>query len=185
MSDKSKSCPSVDPQSIDEMSHRRRLRRQFIIGMLWLSIWAGLVSFGTETSFWLVLLVVFLLAIGGGAIALFWLARWAERNAPGGQFSIASLFLAMIFVAAFLSCIRWTLVASASARLNRFPATQLGENLEPTLFEFAMTSLFALAMLCASLPIVLGLLDSVMWSAVWLIKRPGFRAFAVRFLRAK
>jgi hypothetical protein len=151
--------------------------------MLWLSIWAGLVSFSTDTPFWLVLLAVFFLAVGGGAVAVFWMARWAERNEPGGQFSIASLFLAMVYAAVFLSCIRWTLVASQQARLNRFPTTRLGEGLEPTLFEFAMTSLFALAMLYVSLPIVLGLLDSVMWFVVWLIKRPGFRAFAARFWR--
>jgi hypothetical protein len=150
--------------------------------MVWIAIWAGLVSLATQTSFAIVMPSMLALALGGGAIAVFWLARWAERAGRGGQFGIASLFLLMVYVAAFLGSVRWCLVATHQARQPRFPKAELTPELEPTLLEFAMTSLFGLVILYISLPILLGLLDSVMWSAVWLLKRPWFKAIAVRVL---
>jgi hypothetical protein len=162
---------------------RRRLWWQFVFGMLWIAVWAGLVSLATQTPFWIVMPALLGLALVGGAIALFWMARWAERDAPGGQFGIASLFLLIVYIATFLSCVRWSLVATRQARLQRFPTAELTADLEPTLFEFSMASLFGLGMLYISLPLLLGLLDSVMWSAVWLLKRPWFKAVALRVLR--
>jgi hypothetical protein len=120
------------------------------------------------------------LALGGGAIAVLWLARWAERAAPGGRFGIASLLLLMVYIAAFLASVRWCLIATQQARQQGFPKAESTVELEPTLLEFAMTSLFGLVILYISLPILLGLLDSVMWSAVWLLKRPWFKALALR-----
>jgi hypothetical protein len=160
----------------------RRLWWQFFWRMLWVAVWAGLVALATHTSFWIIMPAMLGLALGGGAIAVFWMARWAERDAPGGQFGIASLFLLMVYVAAFLSCVRWSLVATQRASLQRYHNAELAVDLEPNLFEFAMASLFGLVMLYISLPILLGLLDSVMWFAVWLIKRPWFKAFAMRVL---
>ena len=170
-------------ESPGNAASRRRLCWQFIWGMLWIAAWAGLVSLATMTPFWIIMPAMLALALGGGAIALFWLARWAERDAPSGQFGIASLFLLMVYIAAFLSSLRWCLIASHQARQRRFPTAELSTDLEPTLLEFAMTSLFGLVMLYISLPILLGLLDSVMWSAVWLLKRPWFKAIALRVLR--
>ena len=164
---------AVDP-------NRRRLSWQFIWGMLWIAAWASLVSLATQTPFWIIMPAMLALALGGGAIALFWFARWAERDAPSGQFGIASLFLLMVYIAAFLASVRWCLVATHQARLQRFPTAELPSELEPTLFEFAMTAMFGSVMLYISLPILLGLLDSVMWSAVWLLKRPWFKAIALR-----
>jgi hypothetical protein len=150
--------------------------------MLWITIWAGLVSLATQTSFAIVMPAMLALALGGGAIAVFWVARWAERDVPGGQFGIASLFLLMVYIAAFLASVRWCLIATHQGRQQRFPKAELTDELEPTLLEFAMTSLFGLVILYISLPILLGLLDSVMWSVVWLLKRPWFKALALRVL---
>lgn len=150
--------------------------------MVWIAIWAGLVSLATQKSFAIVMPSMLVLALGGGAIAVFWLARWAERAAPGGQFGIASLFLLMVYIAAFLASVRWCLSATHQARQQRFPNAELSAELEPNLLEFAMTSLFGLVILYISLPILLGLLDSVMWSAVWLLKRPRFKALLRRIL---
>jgi hypothetical protein len=168
--------------TIADIATRRRLCWQFIWGMLWIAAWAVLVSLATQTPFWIIIPAMLALSLGGGALAVFWLARWAERDAPSGQFGIASLFLLMVYIAAFLSSVRWCLVAAHQARLQRFPTAELPTDLEPTLLEFAMTSLFGLVMLYISLPILLGLLDSVMWSAVWLLKQPWFKAIAGRVL---
>jgi hypothetical protein len=150
--------------------------------MLWVAIWAGLVSLATQTSFAIVMPSMLALALGGGAIAVFWLARWAERAAPGGQFGIASLLVLMVYIATFLAAVRWCLIATHQARQQRFPKAELTAESEPTLLEFAMTSLFGLVILYIFLPILLGLLDSVMWSVVWLLKRPWFKALALRIL---
>jgi hypothetical protein len=150
--------------------------------MLWIAIWAGLVSLATQTSFAIIMPSMLALALGGGATAVFWLARWVERDAPGGQFGIASLLLLMVYIASFLASVRWCLIVTHQARQPRFPKTELTAELEPTLLEFAMTSLFGLVILYVSLPILLGLLDSVMWSTVWLLKRPWFKALTLRIL---
>jgi hypothetical protein len=148
--------------------------------MLWIAIWAGLVSLATQTSFAIVMPCMVALALSGGAIAVFWLARWAERDAPGGQFGIASLLLLVVYIASFLAAVRWCLIVTHQARQQRFSKAELTADLEPSLLEFAMTSLFGLVTLYISLPILLGLLDSVMWSAVWLLKRPWFKALVLR-----
>jgi hypothetical protein len=165
-----------------DVPDRRRLWRQFVIGVFWIAAWAGLIAFVTQTSFWIVMPGMVGIALGGGAIGLFWMARWAERDNPSGQFGIASLFLLIVYIAAFLSCVRWSLSATHEVRLQRFPTAELSTGLEPTLLEFAMTSLVGLALLWASLPILLGLLDSAMWSVVWFLKRPWVKAFAVKML---
>jgi hypothetical protein len=172
MSAPSKPHPAACATSAD-IPDRRRLWWQFVWGMLWIAIWAGLVSLATQTSFAIVMPSMVALALCGGAIAVFWLARWAERDARGGQFGIASLLLLVVYIACFLAAVRWCLIVTHQAR-------QLTADLEPTLLEFAMTSLFGLVILYISLPILLVLLDSVMWSAVWLLKRPWFKALAVR-----
>ena len=181
MSVSSKPPPAACATSAD-IPNRRRLWWQFVWGMVWIAIWAGLVSLATQTSFAIVMPSMLALALGGGAIAVFWLARWAECAAPGGQFGIASLFLLMVYIAAFLASVRWCLIATHQGRQQRFPKAELTSELEPTLLEFAMTSLFGLVILYISLPILLGLLDSVMWSAVWLLKRPWFKVLALRVL---
>lgn len=181
MSGSSKPPDAVRATSAD-IPDRGRLWWQFVWGMLWIAIWAGLVSLATQTSLAIVMPAMLALALGGGAIAVFWLARWAQRDAPGGQFGIASLFLLMVYIAAYLASVRWCLVATHQARQLRLPKAELTAELEPSLLEFAMTSLFGLVVLYIFLPILLGLLDSVMWSAVWLLKRPWVKALALRVL---
>jgi hypothetical protein len=149
----------------------RRLIRQFVFGILWMSVWAALVAAATDTPIWIVMPAMLALVVGGGTVAVFWLARWAERDSRGGQFGIATLLLGTVYVAAFLACVRWTLVATRQALVIRHPNAELPANFEPTLTEFASAALASLLVLYISLPIFMGLLDSSMWLAVWLIKR--------------
>src|SRR5688572_17417944 len=104
------------PAASADIPNRRRLWWQFVWGMLWITIWAGLVSLATQTSLAIVMPSMLALALGGGAIAVFWVARWAERDVPGGQFGIASLLVLMVYIAAFLAAVRWCLTATHQTR---------------------------------------------------------------------
>jgi hypothetical protein len=182
--DKSPCCAKPAQRSArNGAPNRRRLISQFAIGIVWLSIWAVLVSVATQTPFWIVLPAMLALALAGGAITLFWMARWAERDAPGGQFGIASLFLIMAYAAVILACVRWVLVATRQVVRAELYKLDGSINAEPTLVEFGMASVVTVALLVISLPCLMGLLDSVMWCVVWLVRRPSIQRILAMWRR--
>jgi hypothetical protein len=133
----------------------------FLAGTMYLAMCAGAVSGVAKCSFLAVFPVTFCVFCFSGSLALFWLTLGAkQRNARPGQFGIGSLLLLMVFVAIFFGAVSW-LTAQALP--------------EYRIAAFCFTSVILLVAIGLFIPIGLGMLESLLWGAVWLVKRPVVR----------
>ena len=82
----------------------------------------------------------------------------------------------MMYVAIFLGAVRWLVTAIALHQ---------GHSGGVPVDVYVMAALTCLAILCLSLPLWLGLVDSAMWCAVWLIKRRWMQAIVASFRRSQ
>lgn len=104
-------------------------------------------------------------------LVLWWMTLWASRRESRlGQFGVGSLLFAALFVAMFLGFVRWNMIASAP---------------EGTVFTnpgelFSIIALVLLVWLLLSFRILAGLTEAVLWGAVWVLNRPGFRRWRRR-----
>lgn len=148
---------------------------RLIGGFAWLALLAWLASMATETDFLPVLAITCGGALASGAIALAWLTLWAQReNSLAGQFTIGSLLFATCLAAIFFAAVRWL-----GSNLAFLPerASPSGS----TYFGVAVAGLLALAI---SIPIVFGMLDSLLRIAIWLLRRPAMRTAVRAMLRS-
>jgi hypothetical protein len=109
------------------------------------------------------------IALGSGGLAAFWMVAWASRSdARINRFSIASLFLLTLITSVFLGSVRWLVIATGQS-----------EPIEAPVFLAACASSLIVCLL--SIPIVLGMLDSLAWMSVWLLRRPWVRRVATSY----
>lgn len=92
------------------------------------------------------------------SLGLTWLTLWAQRGQRSGQFALASLFFLTVYPALFLSIVR--LVA-------------LGMNAEGYEYVDALQRSASLCLLLsiAAIPFMAWLTESLLWTAVYLIRR--------------
>jgi hypothetical protein len=141
---------------------RARLWFQFFLGLFYLSVVAGMLSGATRHPFVIVLVAVIGGALSCSILALTWLTLWAvRRDSRIGQYGIGSLLFLTVFVALYFGLVRWTADA-----IGQNPHVQVsrGEVLTSVAIVCLITSILAV-------PFVLGMTESLVWFAVWVLRR--------------
>jgi len=148
----------------------RMVRLLFGIGYL------ALVSLGLSEIFRYPFAWVFLGVVVGAlslsALALTWATLWARRrDSRLGQFGIASLFFLTVFVAVFFAAVRWITDRIATDA----PRGVGGDTL------FGSVAITCLMVTLFAIPLMIGVIEALLWTGVWVIRRPWMqRWLAVR-----
>jgi len=146
-------------------------RLLFAVGYLAGIAWAF--GAGARVSFVSTLLALLAGTVFTTTLALVWLTRSALRaDGRQGQFGLGSLLFLTTFAAIYFGTVRWVVVHAA-----RSPAVRPGEELG----VFAIVGALCLVAAVVAVPIVFAAADSLVWFAVWLVRRPRVR----RWLRAR
>lgn len=131
-----------------------------------MSFLAAIVSAATRTRFWPVFSVVSGGTMLTGCLALAWLTLWAgRRNSLPGQFTIGSLLFATGFTAIFFAAVRWIGVALEHAHDLRSGGGWL---FLPVAFAVSVAVVL-------SVPIVFGMLNSMLRAGIWSMCQPAVR----------
>ncbi|HEV7225285.1 MAG TPA: hypothetical protein VGN42_21445 [Pirellulales bacterium] len=145
---------------------RTTLWLRFFGGIAWFGFLAWLVSISTRTPF----RAAFVVVSGGGiltaCLALAWLTLWAQRrNSVAGQFTIGSVLFATCFAAIFCAAVRWI-----GVQLDRGPRLPSGGGwlFLPVAFAVSIAAVI-------SIPIVFGMLNSMLRFGIWSLRRPALR----------
>ena len=150
---------------------RRRLWFQFLAGLFYLAIVSVILCVATGRPFAVIMAAVVVTSLLCSGLVLLWLTLWAVRkDSRLGQFGIGSLFFLTVFVALYFSAVRWVV-----QEIERNP-TEL-KHLEGTFPPVAITGLFVVY---AGIPFVARMTESLMWFAVWLVRRPSIKRFLAR-----
>ena len=139
---------------------------QFLVGMLYLAVVAAFLSGATGYHFLLMLPAV----VGGtvfcSSLALLWLTLWALRkDSRLGQFGLGSLLFLTLFVALYAGLVRWLVVAIGRARAQTGGDGDL----------FVQIAVVCLLPLLIAIPFVLRMTESLLWLAVWILRRRPIR----------
>ncbi len=139
---------------------RARLVRQFVGGILSLAFISLFLAGLIQCNFFLVLGAVTTGVIFTGTIVLVWAASCASRtNAHRSQFSILTLLVLTLLAAIYLGTVRLF-------------ADLFGASMGASQPDFLIAAMICLFMTGFSLPILLLFMDSLVWLAVWLVRRP-------------
>lgn len=147
----------------------RRMYNQLVLGAVWFAFWAMVLWELTDRlhRFLTVFAGLLTLALSVAGLAVFQMAAWAShRDARAGRFGIASLLLLTLFSGVFLGLVRWLAVAANHKFAGNEPIAAS---------VFLATGVGTFVVCLASTPIVLGMLDSLIWISVWLLRRPWVR----------
>ncbi len=151
--------------------HYARFSYQFVLGMGYLSIVCAGISEVTKTSFVLTLTVVLIGVVFTATAFLVWLGvRVVRKQDRRGQFSIATMLFLTFLAAAYLSVIR-----VLAGQMRVIPGDT------PPFVQAAILCVFLTGM---SAPFLLILMDSFVWLAAWIVRRPWIQR-RLRRLRAK
>ena len=100
-------------------------------------------------------------------LALVWLTRSAlDRDGRKGQFGLGSLFFLTTFTAIYFGAVRWVVVHLAPSSLGRS-----NRGISP----FVIVGAACLMLAACAIPFVVAVADSLVWFAVWLVRRPSIR----------
>jgi len=139
-------------------------------GLVYLGLVAWVLSLVTSCPFVLVFLGLLAGVLFLSGVGLAWLTLWAEcKDSRLGQFGIASLFFLAVFVAAFFGTVRWI--------VTRIPASMGAP--PDTAGVFITVTVICLVTAASLVPVVLGMTEALLWSAVWLLKQPPVRHWLV------
>jgi hypothetical protein len=139
---------------------------RFCGGIAWLAFLAWLVSVYTRTPFGPVFAVVSGGTMLAACLALAWLTLWAgRRNSLPGQFTIGSLLFATCFAANFFAAVRW--IGAALEHAHDLPS---GGG-----WLFLPVALAVSIAAAISIPIVFGMLNSMLRFGIWSMRRPAVR----------
>ena len=142
-------------------SRFRRLSNQFVVGLGYFSALAAVVWGMTGYPYWLVWLGVFAAYAVSAGLMLTWLTLWARRDDGRlGQFSVGSLLLLTVFAAMFFGLVRW--LDDATTRF--YPVLAQGSH-------FGSIAINVLLALLLSIPFAIRLTESLIWLAVWVVRR--------------
>jgi hypothetical protein len=151
-------CVRSDRGEVVALPTASRRAGSFFGGLAWLCLLAFVLSAVLQASFWAVLLGLFLVMLLVGGLAFWWLTLWALRkDGRLGQFGIGSLLFLTLFVAIYLSAVRWLITMLPGAPVQGC--------------SFLIVALIGLVPVAISIPILLPMLDAILWAAVWLKNR--------------
>ena len=142
---------------------RWRRFRQAISGLVWFATLSLIISLLTKTAFLVVFPLLLGVALACGVLGMIWMAH-SRLDAPH-RFSIATLLFATFYIAVYLGSVRWLVVASMAA---------MGVP-DVIALDFLIPGIIWLLICLGSVRTVFGLLDSLVWLAVWLVRRPSVR----------
>lgn len=146
---------------------------RFVAGLGYLALVAVVLSGLTAAPFLRVFLAVALVAAFLTTLVLIWLTRWAMReDGRRGQFGLASLLFLTTLVAVCLAVVRWVVVSANPLRRDGQWSSEL------TIFLFTGALFLLLATL--ALPFLAGMAESLVWLAVWFVRRPLVRGWLSR-----
>jgi hypothetical protein len=95
-----------------------------------------------------------------GTIVLVWATSWAIRkDARRNQFSIVTLLFLTLIAAIYLGAIRWL-------------ADLAGDGLQAGDATFLAAAAICLVLTALSAPFLLLIMESLVWFAAWLVRRP-------------
>ena len=140
---------------------------RLIAGLAYLVFLASVFGGVARVSF----LWTFLALLAGTAfcttLALGWLTRSAVRgDGRKGQFGLGSLFFLTTFAAVYFGAVRWVVVHLAPLSPGR---SNHGLGL------FVIVGTVCLMLAACAIPFVVAVTDSLVWFAVWLVRRPSVR----------
>ena len=148
------------PVPADPSREQARLARQFVGGLLYLAFISLFLAAATETNFFLVFGAVTAGVVFTAAIILVWAASRASRaDGRPRQFSILTLLFLTRLAAIYLGTIRWF-------------ADLAGERLGAGEQTFLAAAVICLILTGFSLPFLLFFMESLVWLAAWLVRRP-------------
>jgi len=121
----------------------------------------------TESPFLPMFLAVVCGACFSTALGVWWLARWALRDdSRPGQFGLASLLLLLTVAAVYFAVVR--MIVTRFVSLGRFPPDEAP-------LAFLVVGAISLLLALLGVPFLLAMANSVVWLAVWLVRRPSVR----------
>lgn len=132
----------------------------FAAGVFYLLVLAIFAWGATQQPFWKVLLATVLIMLACTGLAVGALARWAFRDdRRPGQFGIGSMLLGTVFFGVYLGVVRWLYVHQTSPPSG----SSFG--------QFVIIAALCVLPAILSVPFMLLLADSLVWAAVWLVRR--------------
>ena len=134
---------------------RLALQLRFLGGLLYLAATSALFSAATEIGFLSVFLAVICGALFSCGLALVWAIGWALRDdGRPGQFGISSLMFLTVYVALYFGVVRWLAIHSPNAA-----------------DDLPFIAVFCLALAGMSVPVLIFWTESLVWMAVWTVRR--------------
>jgi hypothetical protein len=139
------------------------LLKQFGIGLTWFALLAFIVAGLTGTRYLIVLPAMLTISLVLGGLTSWWLVeRVARADFQPGRFSLASLMLLMVLVGGYLALVRWLVLATAAQIRYVDPVSA---------FVFLVGGVGTLLLCLISATLVAGMLDSLVWWAIWWLRR--------------
>lgn len=140
---------------------KSRLISQFVLcSIFYLVIICPALVLLTDCHPLLVFLAVMTGVIFTSTVVLAWATLWAIRkNTRENQFSISTILLLTLLAAAYLGAIRWI-------------ADLAGEQLGAGSQTFLAAAVICVILTIVSLPFLVLTMESLIWFAVWLVRRP-------------
>ncbi len=161
-----------NPAESENLTSRSQLWLQFAAGAGFLAFLATPISLIAEISFMIVFPVLFAFVVSCGALLLAWQKPWVRRaDSERRQFGISSVLLLTTIAAIFLGLVRWLMCV----------ITERTDALDESIPLFLALALFALVAAIPTIILGLHMTESLLWGAVWIVRRPWFR----RMMRAR
>lgn len=151
----------ADGQAEEATKRKSRLISQFLsASLLYLAVVCPILSVLTDCHIFLVFLAVMAGVVFTGTVILVWITSWAMRkDSRGNQFSILTLLFLTLLVATYLGAIRWL-------------ADLAGDELGAGEHTFLAAAAICVILTLISLPFMVLIMESLVWFAAWLVRRP-------------
>ncbi len=152
-------------------SSRSRLWCRFFAGLSYLALISWVLCAVTERHFLTVFAAVVFGSLFCSGLALAWMTLWAVRkDSRLGQFGLGSLFFLTAFVALYCAAVRWVVIEIES---NSTLPVRRDELFLPVAIGGLLASIVAV-------PLVAGMTESLLWFAVWTVRRPLIRRLLIK-----
>lgn len=127
------------------------------------------VSQVTGQSFFGAYLALLCSALFASAVALAWLIRWASKKENRErQFGLGSLFFIITLLAIYFAGMSAIMRGMAWHETARLPAGTR----QPPAWLIVPLGIYCSVLILISVPLVMGIVEALMWFAVWLVRRP-------------
>ncbi len=145
---------------------------RFLGGLAYLLVVTVVFGIATGAGFVPTLLAVLAGAAFCTTLALIWLTRWALRDdTRSRQFGLGSLFFLTTFAAVYFGFVRWLVVH----------ATPMGAAFSKETGKlFLVVGVISLVLAAIAVPFLFGMAESLVWLAVWIVRRRVVRRWLSR-----